>query len=140
MINKIKEHFQIISLSLLLVIFLKQCGTSRDVNKIEKNVKLLSSEVMEIKAKTFTQEQLAIELRITGLEAEKRMMMVCIFGAAPEDDSDEVKERGALYPHLWGYTPQTLTDLCKAIGFKDIKILQPRGKHPGKNFRLEAVK
>jgi hypothetical protein len=74
MINKIKEHFQIIALSLLLVIFLKQCGTSRDVNKIEKNVKLLSSEVMEIKSKTFTQEQLAIDLRITGLEAEKRMI------------------------------------------------------------------
>jgi SAM-dependent methyltransferase len=73
-------------------------------------------------------------------EAEKRMMMVCIFGAAAEDNSDEVKEKGALYPHLWGYTPQTLTDLCKEIGFKDIKILQPRGKHPGKNFRLEAVK
>jgi hypothetical protein len=73
-------------------------------------------------------------------EAEKRMMMVCIFGAAPEDDSAEVKEKGALHPHLWGYTPQTLTDLCKAIGFKDVKILQPQGKHPGKNFRLEAVK
>jgi hypothetical protein len=74
MINKIKEHFQIIALSLLLVIFLKQCGTSRNVNKIEKNVKSLNSEVLEIKSKTFTQEQLAIDLRITGLEAEKRMI------------------------------------------------------------------
>ncbi len=73
-------------------------------------------------------------------EVEKRTLMTCIFGAAAEEESAETREKGALYPHLWGYTPQSLTDLCKVIGFKDIKILQPIGKHPGKNFRLEAVK
>lgn len=74
MINKIKEHFEIIALALLLVIFLKQCGTSRDVSKIEKNVKSLNSEVLEIKTKSFTREELSIDLKISGLEAEKRMI------------------------------------------------------------------
>lgn len=74
MINKIKEHFEIISLAFFLVIFINQCGTSRDVNKIQKNVKLINSEVLEIKSKTLTQEKLSIDLKITGLEAEKRMI------------------------------------------------------------------
>lgn len=73
-------------------------------------------------------------------DEERRMTLTCIFGAAAEEDTAETREKGALYPHLWGYTPKTLTDLCKAIGFKDVKILPQSGKHPGKNFRLEAVK
>ena len=65
---------------------------------------------------------------------------MCIFGAAVEFISSETQEKGALSPHLWGYTPKTLGDLCETIGFKDIQILPPKGQHPGKNFRLEAVK
>jgi SAM-dependent methyltransferase len=73
-------------------------------------------------------------------DEERRMTLTCIFGAAAEEDTAETREKGALYPHLWGYTPKTLTDLCKSIGFKEVKILPQSGKHPGKNFRLEAVK
>lgn len=65
---------------------------------------------------------------------------MCIFGAAVEFISPETQEKGALSPHLWGYTPKTLGSLCETIGFKDIQILPPQGQHPGKNFRLEAVK
>lgn len=76
------------------------------------------------------------------LESEdKHSVAVVIFGAAVENPDDpEVKEKGALSPHLWGYTPKTLSELCEAVGFKDIQILPPQGNHPGKNFRLEAVK
>ena len=76
------------------------------------------------------------------LESEdKHSVAVTIFGAAVENPDDpEVKEKGALSPHLWGYTPKTLSELCEAVGFKDIQILPPQGNHPGKNFRLEAVK
>jgi len=73
-------------------------------------------------------------------EEGKFMTMACIFGAAVEEDTEEAQEMGAKYPHLWGYTPKTLTELCKTVGFKNIKILPPTGKHPGKNFRLEAIK
>lgn len=72
--------------------------------------------------------------------AEKHMTAMCIFGAAVEFVSPETQEKGALSPHLWGYTPQTLTELCLAVGYKDVQILPAKGTHPGKNFRLEAVK
>jgi hypothetical protein len=65
---------------------------------------------------------------------------MCMFGAAVEFVSPETEEKGALSPHLWGYTPKTLGALCETIGFRDIQILPPQGQHPGKNFRLEAVK
>jgi hypothetical protein len=72
--------------------------------------------------------------------ADQHMTAMCIYGAHVDRITPETQEKGALSPHLWGYTPKSLTDLCKAVGFKDIKILPVTGQHPGKNFRLEAVK
>jgi SAM-dependent methyltransferase len=73
--------------------------------------------------------------------AEKHATAMCMFGSAVENPDDpEIKEKGALSPHLWGYTPETLSSLCETIGFKDIQVLPAQGAHPGKNFRLEAVK
>lgn len=72
--------------------------------------------------------------------AEQRMTAMCIFGAAVDRVTTETEEKGALSPHLWGYTPKTLTDLCTHVGFKNIQILPVTGQHPGKNFRLEATK
>lgn len=71
---------------------------------------------------------------------EQHMTAMCIFGAHVDRLTPETQEKGALSPHLWGYTPKSLTELCKDIGFKNIKILPPTGQHPGKNFRLEATK
>jgi hypothetical protein len=72
---------------------------------------------------------------------DRHNIAACIFGAAVENPNDpEVKEKGALSPHLWGYTPETLKDLVEAIGFKNVHILPAKGQHPGKNFRLEAMK
>jgi hypothetical protein len=73
--------------------------------------------------------------------ADQHMAAMAIFGAYIENSDDpEIKEKGALSPHLWGYTPKSLTDLCTHVGFKDIQILPAQGQHPGKNFRLEATK
>jgi hypothetical protein len=72
--------------------------------------------------------------------ADQHMTAMCIYGAHVDRITPETQEKGALSPHLWGYTPKSLTDLCTAVGFKDIKILPVTGQHPGKNFRLEAVK
>jgi hypothetical protein len=72
---------------------------------------------------------------------DKHMTAAAIFGAYAENPDDpEVKEKGALSPHLWGYTPQTLKDLVEAVGFGNVHILPAQGSHPGKNFRLEAIK
>ena len=72
--------------------------------------------------------------------ADQHMTAMCIYGAHVDRITPETQEKGALSPHLWGYTPKSLADLCTAVGFKDIKILPVTGQHPGKNFRLEAVK
>jgi len=84
-------------------------------------------------------------LELDGMD--KHIMEMCIFGAIITEEAridgtfdPEVLEKGTLSPHLWGWTPKSLYELCEAVGFKDIKILPPEGGHPGKNFRLEAVK
>jgi hypothetical protein len=71
---------------------------------------------------------------------DKHTTAMCMFGAYVDHVTPETQEKGALSPHLWGYTPETLGALCETIGFKDIQILPVSGQHPGKNFRLEAVK
>jgi len=72
--------------------------------------------------------------------ADQHMTAMCIYGAHVDRITPETQEKGALSPHLWGYTPKSLADLCISVGFKDIKILPVEGQHPGKNFRLEAIK
>lgn len=73
--------------------------------------------------------------------AKKHEMALAMFGAYVENPDDpEVQEKGALSPHLWGYTPDTLKDLVEAVGFKGVQVLPVVGAHPGKNFRLEAYK
>ncbi len=78
---------------------------------------------------------------------DKHMTAMYIYGAIVTSEmrfegpvDNEVMEKGVLSPHLWGYTPKTLSDLMEAVGYKDIKVLPPQGQHPGKNFRLEAMK
>jgi hypothetical protein len=84
-------------------------------------------------------------LELDGMD--KHTMEMCIYGALitselkfDGSDDPEVLEKGALSPHLWGWTPKSLSELCEAVGFKDIQILPAEGEHPGKNFRLEAIK
>lgn len=63
----IQNNFTVIVLVIALLSFFKSCGDSRDVSKIKK-------EIQAIKDSTFTKDELLRELKISGLEAEKRMI------------------------------------------------------------------
>lgn len=63
----IQNNFTTIVLIIALLSFFKSCGDSRDIAKIK-------SEIKAIKDSTYTKEELSIELKISGLEAEKRMI------------------------------------------------------------------
>jgi hypothetical protein len=63
----IQTNFTVIVLVLALLSFFKSCGDSRDISKIKK-------EIQAIKDSTYTKDELSRELKISGLEAEKRMI------------------------------------------------------------------
>ena len=63
----IKDNFTIIVLVISLLAFFKGCGDSREISKIKNEIK-------SIKDSTFTKTELSKELKISGLEAEKRMI------------------------------------------------------------------
>jgi hypothetical protein len=63
----IEKNFTIIVFVLVLLSFFKGCSDSREVTKIKKEISL-------IKDSTFTKDELSRELKISGLEAEKRMI------------------------------------------------------------------
>jgi hypothetical protein len=63
----IENNFVVIVLVIVLLSFFKSCGDSRELSKMRK-------EVQTIKDSTYTKKELGIELKIMGLEAEKRMI------------------------------------------------------------------
>ena len=63
----IENNFVVIVLVIALLGLFKSCGDGRELSKIRK-------EVTEIKDSTYTKTELDVELRISGLEAEKRMI------------------------------------------------------------------
>ena len=63
----IQYNFTVIVLVIALLGFFKGCGDSRDLSKIKK-------EIQAIKDSTYTKDQLQRQLRIAGLESEKRMI------------------------------------------------------------------
>jgi hypothetical protein len=63
----IQNNFTVIVLVIALLGFFKSCGDSRDLSKIKK-------EIQTIKDSTYTKDQLQRQLRISGLESEKRMI------------------------------------------------------------------
>ena len=63
----IENNFVVIVLVIALLTFFKGCGDSRELAKIRK-------EITTIKDSTYTKQELDVELRISGLEAEKRMI------------------------------------------------------------------
>lgn len=63
----IENNFVVIVLVITLLGLFKSCGDSRELSKIRK-------EVTAIKDSTYTKTELDVELRISGLEAEKRMI------------------------------------------------------------------
>ena len=63
----IENNFVIIVLVITLLGFFKSCGDSRELTKMRQ-------EIESIKDSTYTKQELDIELQISGLEAEKRMI------------------------------------------------------------------
>ena len=57
-------------LCLLAVIFIRQCGANRDIDKLAKQSKIQTSILDSISSK----EELRILLEIEGLKSEKRMI------------------------------------------------------------------
>jgi hypothetical protein len=67
MIKFIKDNFTVIVLVIAILSFFKGCSDSRELTKIKK-------EITTIKDSTFTKTEILRELRISGLESEKRMI------------------------------------------------------------------
>jgi hypothetical protein len=65
--NFIQKNFIVIVLVISLLTFFKGCGDSRELSKLRKEVEI-------IKDSTYTKKELNIELKIMGLESEKRMI------------------------------------------------------------------
>jgi hypothetical protein len=65
--NFIKNNFVTIVLVISLLSLFKSCGDSRELTKVRK-------EITAIKDSTYTKQELGLELKISGLEAEKRMI------------------------------------------------------------------
>jgi 5-methylcytosine-specific restriction endonuclease McrBC GTP-binding regulatory subunit McrB len=63
----IEQNFTVIVLVIALLTFLKGCSDSRQLTKIK-------NDIQAIKDSTYTKEELNKELKIMGLEAEKRMI------------------------------------------------------------------
>lgn len=63
----LENNFTIIVLVIAILSFFKSCGDSRDIAKIK-------TEIKAIKDSTYTKAELDRELKISGLEAEKRMI------------------------------------------------------------------
>jgi hypothetical protein len=63
----IQNNFTVIVLVIALLTFLKGCNDTKKLSNIEK-------EIRAIKASTYTKLELDRELKITGLESEKRMI------------------------------------------------------------------
>ena len=63
----IQNNFTVIVLVISLLSLFKSCGDSRELSNIKKEIK-------SIKDSTYTKTELGIQLKISGLEAEKRMI------------------------------------------------------------------
>jgi len=63
----LENNFTIIVLFIAVLSLIKSCGELREITKIKNEIK-------SIKDSTFTKSELNIELKISGLEAEKRMI------------------------------------------------------------------
>jgi hypothetical protein len=63
----IKENFTVIVLVIAILTFFKSCGDSRELSNIKKEIK-------SIKDSTYTKTEIGVELKVSGLEAEKRMI------------------------------------------------------------------
>jgi hypothetical protein len=65
--NFIEKNFTLIVLIISLLTLFKSCGDGRELSKMRKEIEI-------IKDSTYTKTELEKELKIMGLESEKRMI------------------------------------------------------------------
>lgn len=63
----VEKNFTVIVLVIAILSLFKSCGDTRELSKIKKEITI-------IKDSTFTKDEILRELKISGLEAEKRMI------------------------------------------------------------------
>lgn len=63
----IKKNFTVIVLVIAVLSFFKSCGDARELSKIRKEIQVIQDSSVTI-------DQFKRELKISGLEAEKRMI------------------------------------------------------------------
>ncbi len=63
----LETNFVLIVLAISILTLFKSCGDSREITKIKNEIK-------EIKDSTYTKNELQVQLKISGLESEKRMI------------------------------------------------------------------
>ena len=74
MLEFVKKYFVVFVLALLIIGGFKSCADSRKMDRIVKECDSIHSEFKSIKDSTYTKNELNIQLKISGLEAEKRMI------------------------------------------------------------------
>ena len=57
-LEKIKEYSWAITLFLLLVVFLKQCGVNREVDRIDKEIKKITQSTDSMQGSLITKDQM----------------------------------------------------------------------------------
>ena len=57
-LEKIKEYSWAVTLFLLLVVFLKQCGVNREVDRIDKEIKKITQSTDSIQGSLITKDQM----------------------------------------------------------------------------------
>jgi hypothetical protein len=78
MVQKIKDNFQFIVLGFLVIVFLRQCGVNRDIDRIEKENKELSAKIDSSSV-------------VSKVELRKEMRQVMFEFLIYEDDFDKKK-------------------------------------------------
>jgi hypothetical protein len=79
-LEKIKTNYWAIVLLLIIIIFFRQCGIRRDIDKIEKNVKVITVKIDSVQNTMVTRDQVKYEM-------DQTMFNFLIY----EDDFDKGK-------------------------------------------------
>jgi hypothetical protein len=69
---------------------------------------------------------------------KKNFLIQSIYGTL--DTITDGKTTNVTSPHVWGWTPDSLKEKLKDIGFDNIISMKQTTIHPGENFRIEGNK
>ena len=100
MVQKIKENFHFVVLAFLILIFFRQCGANRDMDKINKEDKAIKTELVKANEKIDSLNTYISTHTLNKEEMRKEMTVVMFEFLIYEDDFDhkrislsEIKEK-----------------------------------------------